>query len=390
MAHSFRGDVEVIGTHYLGVYTTAERTASSPSSEGAMLWDSTLNKPYWWDGSAWDTLPLATIGITAASFGTPRAFAFTDGDGGTTNWSDTIPTLTQAAGTGIMSFAGGHGLSTTTIIRSTDTNQAITIGSDGGCFADARIFTFADRATAAAATWTNVTYPAMMHITADDAGSGIATGLPTLSVLTAAPTDPITVASELTFGRVHLDSNAEWGDEISPFPAGTHGTSNVLARQAHNAQRANSGAGSNADGTSDQLWLPPLQVLGTVRLTAAQINAGGAMVPNLRAWSRGLVIGMRVQQVGSTSVTGTLTFDFDYSTAANAFASSTIALSGTAASQEFWGLSNFSTGFGGNPGLMRENDNLIINVTLSGGGNTTNDFQVVVLGYNLTPTPSRA
>ncbi|RMH15888.1 MAG: hypothetical protein D6698_10520 [Gammaproteobacteria bacterium] len=52
----FKGDMQVERLHYLGQMDTLQRSSTTPSAPGALIFDTTVGKPFIFDGTAWKEL----------------------------------------------------------------------------------------------------------------------------------------------------------------------------------------------------------------------------------------------------------------------------------------------------------------------------------------------
>lgn len=89
----------IYDTDIANIGTTTNRPALTNKDIGFIYWDTTLNKPFWWTGSAWVTYPdssgstMATLTFTGAvettyNGSTPVTVNIPTGGGGTTNYED--------------------------------------------------------------------------------------------------------------------------------------------------------------------------------------------------------------------------------------------------------------------------------------------------------------
>lgn len=89
----------IYDTDIANIGTTTNRPALTNRDVGFIYWDTTLNKPFWWNGSAWITYPnssgstmaaLTFTGAVEATYNgsTPVTVNIPTGDGGTTNYED--------------------------------------------------------------------------------------------------------------------------------------------------------------------------------------------------------------------------------------------------------------------------------------------------------------
>lgn len=89
----------IYDTDIANIGTTTNRPALTNKDVGFIYWDTTLNKPFWWNGSAWVTYPdsggstMATLTFTGAvettyNGSTPVTVNIPTGGGGTTNYED--------------------------------------------------------------------------------------------------------------------------------------------------------------------------------------------------------------------------------------------------------------------------------------------------------------
>lgn len=89
----------IYDTDIANIGTTTNRPALTNKDVGFIYWDTTLNKPFWWNGSAWITYPdssgstmaaLTFTGAVEATYNgsTPVTVNIPTGGGGTTNYED--------------------------------------------------------------------------------------------------------------------------------------------------------------------------------------------------------------------------------------------------------------------------------------------------------------
>lgn len=89
----------IYDTDIANIGTTTNRPALTNRDVGFIYWDTTLNKPFWWNGSAWITYPdsrgstmaaLTFTGAVEATYNgsTPVTVNIPTGGGGTTNYED--------------------------------------------------------------------------------------------------------------------------------------------------------------------------------------------------------------------------------------------------------------------------------------------------------------
>ena len=89
----------IYDTDIANIGTTTNRPALTNKDVGFIYWDTTLNKPFWWNGTAWVTYPdsggstMATLTFTGAveatyNGSTPVTVNIPTGGGGTTNYED--------------------------------------------------------------------------------------------------------------------------------------------------------------------------------------------------------------------------------------------------------------------------------------------------------------
>jgi hypothetical protein len=89
----------IYDTDIANIGTTTNRPALTNKDVGFIYWDTTLNKPFWWNGSAWITYPdssgstmaaLTFTGAVKATYNgsTPVTVNIPTGGGGTTNYED--------------------------------------------------------------------------------------------------------------------------------------------------------------------------------------------------------------------------------------------------------------------------------------------------------------
>ena len=89
----------IYDTDIANIGTTTNRPALTNKDVGFIYWDTTLNKPFWWNGSAWITYPdssgstmaaLTFTGAVEATYNgsTPVTVDIPTGGGGTTNYED--------------------------------------------------------------------------------------------------------------------------------------------------------------------------------------------------------------------------------------------------------------------------------------------------------------
>ena len=89
----------IYDTDIANIGTTTDRPALTNRDVGFIYWDTTLNKPFWWNGSAWITYPnssgstmtaLTFTGAVEATYNgsTPVTVNIPTGGGETTNYKD--------------------------------------------------------------------------------------------------------------------------------------------------------------------------------------------------------------------------------------------------------------------------------------------------------------
>lgn len=270
----------------------------------------------------------------------------------------------------------------------TASGQALRIASNGLPKWLESAHQYTDRATAVAdsTTWADAEFPCVMVIEQDKLlGEADLAPVKQAWLLLAAPSATANVANEIPLGPRQIGDNGQWLDaNYEPFNNGTHPVANALARASRVKRTV-----VNAGTTSYDRLLPDQGVVGYIDIPTAEIvseqrtNAYVRMAEGVLISKAKLVV---MANSGTDVAAGDIPFKLtrvdhasDISTAADFSALTT--LSSGSRNATITGVANFSAGFGGEAGLLREDDKVY--VTFGTAPNSAANLRLYLYGFKL-------